>query len=364
MPVPSTMSDLSLTAASNSPAGSDPIGNTLDDYIRAHAAIVRSTNALASASIASASTTNIGAADAESVEITGTTTITSFGTAAAGLRRECRFSGALTITHSANIQLPGAANYTTAVGDVLTFRSLGSGQWIMTAGSILAASKLIGTLPDARLSSNVPLKTGNNEFSGSNDFQASLSGGIYQVNLRNLSNTASSESRLIVGVAGASAADPYILWDVTGVTSYRAGIDNSDSDIFKIQAGGLGGTAGLSLTSSNVVRYDGREVGFRGGEFNTQSGTTYTFQNSDNGRIVNGTNGSAKTFTLPVLAAGTIIGVENHSGTDITISRSGTALFWAGTGSTNANRNITSQGMVVLSTPDGTNWHIGGSGIT
>lgn len=35
MPVPSSMSDLSATAASNSPAGSDAIGNSLDDYLRA-----------------------------------------------------------------------------------------------------------------------------------------------------------------------------------------------------------------------------------------------------------------------------------------------------------------------------------------
>jgi len=35
MPVPTTMADLSATAASNSPAGTDAIGNSLDDYLRA-----------------------------------------------------------------------------------------------------------------------------------------------------------------------------------------------------------------------------------------------------------------------------------------------------------------------------------------
>lgn len=35
MPVPSTMADLFLSAGSNSPAGGDSIGNTLDDYLRA-----------------------------------------------------------------------------------------------------------------------------------------------------------------------------------------------------------------------------------------------------------------------------------------------------------------------------------------
>ncbi|NKJ22030.1 hypothetical protein FHW85_002546 [Dyella sp. SG609] len=35
MPVPVKMADLFTIAASNSPAGSDPIGNSLDDYLRA-----------------------------------------------------------------------------------------------------------------------------------------------------------------------------------------------------------------------------------------------------------------------------------------------------------------------------------------
>lgn len=43
MPVPSTIADLSTTAASNSPAGTDTVTSTTgpDDYIRAHAAIIK-----------------------------------------------------------------------------------------------------------------------------------------------------------------------------------------------------------------------------------------------------------------------------------------------------------------------------------
>lgn len=43
MAVPSTISDLSTTAASNSPQGSDSIGTTLDDFLRAIQAIQRTT---------------------------------------------------------------------------------------------------------------------------------------------------------------------------------------------------------------------------------------------------------------------------------------------------------------------------------
>lgn len=41
MPVPSLITDLSTTAASNSPAGTDIIGGTLDDYLRSIQAIIK-----------------------------------------------------------------------------------------------------------------------------------------------------------------------------------------------------------------------------------------------------------------------------------------------------------------------------------
>ena len=129
MPVPTTMADLSTTAASNSPAGGDaPSGG--DDMLRAIQAIMRTTNAKG-ADIASATTTDIGAATGEFVDVTGTTTITGLGTIAAGIRRVVRFTGALTLTHNAtSLILPGAANITTANGDVAMFRSLAAGNWV------------------------------------------------------------------------------------------------------------------------------------------------------------------------------------------------------------------------------------------
>jgi hypothetical protein len=128
MAVPSSMADMSTTAASNTPAGSESPTNA-DDYLRAIQAILRSTNAKGS-DIASASSIDLGAATGEFVDVTGTTTITSLGTVAAGIVRTVRFTGALTLTHNAtSLILPGSANITTANGDVAMFRSLGSGNW-------------------------------------------------------------------------------------------------------------------------------------------------------------------------------------------------------------------------------------------
>lgn len=83
--------------------------------------------------VASAATTDIGAATSNRVRITGTTTITSLGSIAAGACRTVTFAGALTLTHNAtSLILPGGANITTAAGDVAEFESLGAGNWRCT----------------------------------------------------------------------------------------------------------------------------------------------------------------------------------------------------------------------------------------
>lgn len=88
-------------------------------------------NFAARTSVASAGTTNIGAAASNNVLITGTTTITAFDSVASGIQRDVTFAAALTLTHNGtSLILPGGANITTAANDSATFLSLGSGNWI------------------------------------------------------------------------------------------------------------------------------------------------------------------------------------------------------------------------------------------
>ena len=70
--------------------------------------------------VASASSCDIWATNGNLVHVTGTTTITDFGTAPqAGCWRLVIFDGALTLTHGASaIVLPGSANITTAANDM------------------------------------------------------------------------------------------------------------------------------------------------------------------------------------------------------------------------------------------------------
>lgn len=69
--------------------------------------------------LASASEVAIGAANGLILDITGTTQIDQFDDVTAGIMRIIRFDGILTWVHSATkTVLPGAANITTAVGDI------------------------------------------------------------------------------------------------------------------------------------------------------------------------------------------------------------------------------------------------------
>jgi hypothetical protein len=74
--------------------------------------------------VASAATTDIWNINGNYAHITGTVTITSFGTAAqAGIERTVIFDGALTLTNNANILCPGGASITTAAGDRAIMRA-------------------------------------------------------------------------------------------------------------------------------------------------------------------------------------------------------------------------------------------------
>jgi hypothetical protein len=82
------------------------------------------------ANIASAATTDIGAATGECITITGAIDISSFGTVAAGVIRVLTFQDTLTITYNAtSMILPGGVDLEVDENDVATMLSLGAGNW-------------------------------------------------------------------------------------------------------------------------------------------------------------------------------------------------------------------------------------------
>lgn len=127
-------------------SGSSKLSNWLDDGTSlATKNASRSINLNKGADIASATTTDIGAATGNFVDITGTTTITGLGTVQTGTTRTCQFDGILTLTHNASsLILPTGANITTAAGDVAFFTSLGAGNWIATGYTRADGTALAG----------------------------------------------------------------------------------------------------------------------------------------------------------------------------------------------------------------------------
>jgi hypothetical protein len=98
------------------------------------------------ATVASAATTDIGAAAGNYILITGNTTITGFGTVQAGTSRTLRFASPLSITQGVNIITLNGASLAVAAGDMQTWRSEGAGAW-REVGHFRSGSGLGPTLP-------------------------------------------------------------------------------------------------------------------------------------------------------------------------------------------------------------------------
>lgn len=124
------------------------------------------------ASVASAGTCDIGAASNPFVLITGTTTITSFGTSPNRLRF-VRFDGALTLTYNGtSLVLPAARNIITRAGDYGIFASDASGNWRCVGWTP------VGYLPRETLTADRTyyVRTDGND---ANDGRSNSSGGAF-----------------------------------------------------------------------------------------------------------------------------------------------------------------------------------------
>lgn len=188
--------------------------------------------------IASATTTNlcpstVGASVAPTVEVTGTTTITGFGTNCGnGVIKIVEFGGALTLTNSGSLVLLGAGNITTAAGDWGIFIYVSGTGWYNVAyqkanGSALTSVGLnIGAsaLANSALSFTVPTNLQLNAAVASNELTVS----VCTINSgSNTCNNASSSNPILFAFRDPTAAngDPTIvslqasLGFTTGATS-------------------------------------------------------------------------------------------------------------------------------------------------
>lgn len=120
--------------------------------------------------VASTGALNLNTTTGDYVGITGTTAITSM-VLSQGLERTCKALGAFTLTHSANLVLPTAANIVAAVGDVFTVRGEAGGVvrvtgYMRASGGALVVDPLIAAQADRRLRG---LVMSNNTTDATND---------------------------------------------------------------------------------------------------------------------------------------------------------------------------------------------------
>lgn len=186
-----TLATWSTTEGSNLPIGSTAISTNLDDNLRMIQSVVRYT--MASDTIASATTTDLGTKESQYLTVSGTTTITGLGTISAGITKYVTFSGALILTHNAtSLILPGAANITTAAGDTGRFLSLGSGNWKCLSFN-LASGRAVVSSPQ--------MSDGTVSLPGM-PFASDLDSGIYRIGANNWAMAANGAKVLEISTAG------------------------------------------------------------------------------------------------------------------------------------------------------------------
>jgi hypothetical protein len=199
--------------------------------------------------IASAATTDIGAATGNYVRITGSVTISSFGTAQAGTRRIVEFNSALTLTYnSTSLVLPTGANITTEAGDVAIFVSRGSGNWKCVSYERFSGLPLLSTTLNNTLGSDTAIGSTGTWVTGPTVAQGStgvwLAWGTVTINAA--ASSARVSARLTDGtnvVSSTNATWPSAV--VPAVVSFSlSGIFTSPPGNIRIQAKNDDSTAG------------------------------------------------------------------------------------------------------------------------
>lgn len=186
------------------------------------------------ATLASASTVNIGAAAGNYLSITGTTTITAFDSVQAGAERVLRFAAALTLTHNAtSLILPTGASITTAAGDIAVVRSEGSGNWRCVGYTRANGTPLAGS-GVAVQQAGASVMTGATTFNFTGGAQVTNVGGIATV------------------FVPTSVTARYWRLLATGV-SWNTGSGNYYMDFVEVELYATGDASGTKLTVSTAA---------------------------------------------------------------------------------------------------------------
>lgn len=311
--LPASLKDWSLTEGANEPAGTRSIAN-LDNNLRRIQTVVR--EMAAATTLSSASTTDLGSVDEHFITVTGTTTITAFGTLTAGLWKWVTFSGVLTLTHNGtSLILPGSANVTTQAGDSALFLSLGSGNWrclsYLRADGLSVAQQ--SSMPDGTVSAP------------GLSFTSDPDNGLYRIGTNNWALAAGGTKVLEFTASAVSSTLP--------INLARAGAG------ITINITGVGNQGAVSLEDTSGVSYNGSTYSSRvragsasGAHFyarDTSSGTGSVF-------LFKGDSSDGSDTEFTVATNGT---VSSDGGTSMTTPADYAEMFeWADGNPANEDR--------------------------
>lgn len=214
--------------------------------------------------------TGVGAFTASGNSFFGTTSstdiakLTAFSTSPVPLR--CVLSTALTIDPSTAlvIQHDSTGNIADGFGVSLSFEIRDDAEGTFNIGDISAIRAGADTTSDLRFRSkslgsfveNLRLFSTGVVSCLAGDFNVvrSASGSTITATVSNTSNTASSSALCSMVVAGTSGGDAFNTYTVTGAGSWSCGIDNSDSDNYKISnSTALGTTDIITVASTGLT---------------------------------------------------------------------------------------------------------------
>ena len=220
------------------------------------------------------SITSVGTAATETVQLTGltnhsvlvgagTATITKVGpSATAGqILQSGGASADPTYSTATYPSTPGSSgtilrsNGTNFVNTSSTYPTSTTANQILYSSSTNNISEISTANGGLLLTSATGVPSIGNSVTGDFTFTTSTAGGSRRTTVTNTDNTSGTSDALqIISVGGTSAGDPFNRWAVGSTRSYAAGIDNSDTQAFKINTLNSA-TAGMS-SGTNLMRID------------------------------------------------------------------------------------------------------------
>lgn len=299
-----------------------------------------------SGNIASASTTDLATATGWIVNITGTTTITALGTVQSGATRALIFADVLTLTHNAtSLILPGAANITTAAGDVALMVSKGSGNWkcaayqradgtpVSLANSALRARPRVRAATTANITISTALNNGD-----SLDGVTLATGDLVLVKDQ---SSAEENGVYVVGSSPSRSSEYAAYNDHPGqLITVAEGTVNADTIwLCTSNAGGTIGSTALAFAKQAKALSFAMQAFTANGTYTPTSGMTHCLviatgsggggggADSDGGTDTSGGGGGAGGTAIGVFSAATI-----GASKAVTIGAAGTAGAAAGGG--------------------------------